>query len=190
MPLRRLLLSLFVLVFLQMPAWAETIEQSMTPEEFKAAGLDKLSSAELARLNTWLQNRGQPQAAAAGEPVAAEPVAAPVAAAPVASAPVPAPAPSGPPIFAKYRKNNPEAEAAAPKTVDLVESRIVGYFEGWRKGTIFKLENGQHWRVTDDRRYEVSSEDSPAVVIEAAMLGSWLMRVGNYNRRVRVQRVK
>lgn len=30
------------------------IEQQMSTEEFKAAGLDKLSLAELARLNTWL----------------------------------------------------------------------------------------------------------------------------------------
>ena len=30
------------------------IEQEMTPEEFKAAGLDKLSPEELAKLNVWL----------------------------------------------------------------------------------------------------------------------------------------
>jgi hypothetical protein len=30
------------------------IERDMTPEEFKAAGLSKLSPEELARLNTWL----------------------------------------------------------------------------------------------------------------------------------------
>ncbi|WP_246022819.1 hypothetical protein [Cognatilysobacter terrigena] len=30
------------------------IQQQMSPEEFKAAGLDKLSPDELARLNTWL----------------------------------------------------------------------------------------------------------------------------------------
>jgi hypothetical protein len=31
------------------------IEQSMTPEEFKAAGLEKLSPQELAKLNAWLR---------------------------------------------------------------------------------------------------------------------------------------
>ncbi|HEY3662210.1 MAG TPA: hypothetical protein VGL24_03570 [Chthoniobacterales bacterium] len=34
---------------------AAGIQQSMTPEEFKAAGLEKLSPAELAKLNLWLQ---------------------------------------------------------------------------------------------------------------------------------------
>jgi hypothetical protein len=184
MLLRRLLLSLLLLVLANVTC-AETIEQSMSAAEFKAAGLDKLSPDELANLNTWLQSRGQAPVAATQTPSPASTESTPVAAA------APAPAqPAGPPILSKYRKDNPEAEAAAPKTVDLVESRIVGYFEGWRKGTIFKLENGQHWRVTDDRRYEIGSEDSPTVVIEAAMMGSWLMRVGDHNRRARVQRIK
>lgn len=32
----------------------EPIEREMSPEEFKATGLDKLSAEELARLNSWL----------------------------------------------------------------------------------------------------------------------------------------
>src|SRR5690348_8025022 len=36
------------------PATQPPIQQQMSPEEFKAAGLDKLSADELARLNTWL----------------------------------------------------------------------------------------------------------------------------------------
>jgi hypothetical protein len=38
---------------------AEDIQQIMTPEEFKAAGLNKLSPEELARLNAWLQGYRQ-----------------------------------------------------------------------------------------------------------------------------------
>jgi hypothetical protein len=52
-------LALAVLLACAVPvAIAQTvqpaIEKQMTPEEFKAAGLDKLSAEELARLNTWL----------------------------------------------------------------------------------------------------------------------------------------
>lgn len=36
---------------------APPIQQQMSAEEFKAAGLDKLSPAELARLNQWLDRR-------------------------------------------------------------------------------------------------------------------------------------
>jgi hypothetical protein len=35
------------------------IQEEMTPEEFKAAGLDKLSSGELAQLNNWLNGYRQ-----------------------------------------------------------------------------------------------------------------------------------
>ncbi len=34
---------------------AANIEQAMSPDEFKAAGLEKLTPAELAKLNRWLQ---------------------------------------------------------------------------------------------------------------------------------------
>ena len=38
---------------------SEDIQQIMSPEEFKAAGLNKLSPDELARLNAWLQGYRQ-----------------------------------------------------------------------------------------------------------------------------------
>ena len=45
-------------------AWAQpstpltaNVEQQMSADEFKAAGLDKLSAQELAALNAWLQNK-------------------------------------------------------------------------------------------------------------------------------------
>lgn len=51
-------LSLLLLAVCGLPsparAQAKPIEQQMTPEEFKAAGLQKLDAAELARLNAWL----------------------------------------------------------------------------------------------------------------------------------------
>jgi hypothetical protein len=38
---------------------SDDIQQIMTPDEFKAAGLNKLSPEELARLNAWLQGYRQ-----------------------------------------------------------------------------------------------------------------------------------
>jgi hypothetical protein len=38
---------------------SDDIQQIMTPEEFKAAGLNKLSPDELAKLNAWLQGYRQ-----------------------------------------------------------------------------------------------------------------------------------
>ena len=47
-------------------AFAQTaVETQMTPEEFKAAGLDKLSPQELANLNAWLNRTVQTESAKA-----------------------------------------------------------------------------------------------------------------------------
>jgi len=58
MPSLRSLAVAFLLACIAPVALAQTalpaIEKQMTPEEFKAAGLDKLSAEELARLNAWL----------------------------------------------------------------------------------------------------------------------------------------
>ncbi|KAF1689008.1 hypothetical protein CR938_07410, partial [Pseudoxanthomonas taiwanensis] len=34
------------------------LREAMTPDEFRAAGLDKLDAAELAALEAWLRRRG------------------------------------------------------------------------------------------------------------------------------------
>ena len=55
-----LIVALFILAPAR-PAWAAeeiltgSIQKMMSPEEFKAAGLNKLSSEELEKLNAWLQ---------------------------------------------------------------------------------------------------------------------------------------
>lgn len=50
----RLLVLAAALAALPALATPPPIQQQMTPEEFKAAGLDKLSAEELAKLNAWL----------------------------------------------------------------------------------------------------------------------------------------
>lgn len=44
-------------VFAQAVSAQRPLQQEMSPEEFKAAGLDKLSAEELARLNAWLDRK-------------------------------------------------------------------------------------------------------------------------------------
>lgn len=59
------LLPLFVSVALLAPTLAQAadpyvpLQQRMTPEEFKAAGLDKLSADELKHLDAWLSGHGK-----------------------------------------------------------------------------------------------------------------------------------
>lgn len=55
-PIWNSLMLLALLGFASEASAQAPIEKQMTPEQFKAAGLDKLSPAELANLNSWLNN--------------------------------------------------------------------------------------------------------------------------------------
>jgi hypothetical protein len=61
------LLALAVLLPLATTAWAQKIEQQMSHEQFKATGLDKLSAAELANLNAWLEGKLEVETAKAAD---------------------------------------------------------------------------------------------------------------------------
>ena len=50
----------------------EALQDKMTPAEFKAAGLDKLTPAELASLNAWLQGKVSEESRKAATKAAAE----------------------------------------------------------------------------------------------------------------------
>ncbi|GGK00016.1 hypothetical protein [Luteimonas terricola] len=64
MPVRSIFLA--ALLFIAAPAAAQqAIQTQMTPEEFKAAGLDKLSADELERLDAWLNRTIQGETAKA-----------------------------------------------------------------------------------------------------------------------------
>jgi hypothetical protein len=75
MPIRSLAFVALAFAFAQ-PAFAQQpaaaadarpIEQRMTPEEFRAAGLDKLSAEELANLNAWMRGTLQVETARAAQ---------------------------------------------------------------------------------------------------------------------------
>ncbi len=69
------LLACALLLGLAAHAFAQEapIERQMTPDEFKAAGLDKLSANELANLNAWLGRKAAEAPAAAAAPQAVPP---------------------------------------------------------------------------------------------------------------------
>src|SRR5690606_31376490 len=145
--------------------------------EFRAAGLDKLSPAELAALEAWLQRRDTAA-------VPAEASQAPVAQAPVPTAPAAAAAPAPAPV-ATPAPTAPASAPAAPAVVDAAElerireqareegrrqvreesrgffdfgssepitSTLVGEFRGFAKGRQYTLANGQVWEQIEDRK--------------------------------------
>lgn len=172
------LLLLSVCLPITILAAEQGIEQTMTEDEFRAAGLNKLTAEELAALNAWL-SRASVKPATAQEP--SESAVATSAASVAPAAPV---ADAGPALAPRYRQSSSSNEP------NRVQSHIAGVFSGWKKGTVFKLENGQHWQVTDASSYSSSAKTNPEVEIKQAMFGSWLMKVGGGNRTARVERIR
>lgn len=167
-PIRPLLLaSLLALPALASAQQAPPIEQAMSAEEFKATGLDKLSAAELAQLNTWLDRRVQQEASAA-----------------VAAATEQAREEGRREVVEKNRGffhfNSEEP----------IESTIVGEFRGFASRRQYTLANGQVWEQTDGATLAGVRVDNPKVRIRPGAMGAWWMGIEGYNTQAKVKRVE
>lgn len=150
-----------------MPALAEepykAIEQRMPAEEFKAAGLDKLSPEELARLNAWLSAEQGVQVEAVRAQVRAD----------VEQA-------------QEKRAGFFERENREP-----VNSALKGEFRGWSGRMIFDLANGQSWEMVEPSSlYVPRALRDPKVKITPGLISGWYLQVEGYNTRAKVRRVK
>ena len=127
------------------------------------------------RLFCYDRVAGRPPGAASA---AATPAASPAASAEASvSAPVVAPAPAA----------APEADKSKPPK--FTKSRIAGTFEGWSRGTRFKLENGQTWEAIGPGTHH-SKRESPEVTIERTLIGQTLMSVEGVSSRAIVRQVE
>jgi hypothetical protein len=151
------------------------LQQEMTPAQFKAAGLDKLSAGELAALNDWLQGK----VAAETEKAATAAVAGGSSAAALAQA----------------REEGRQEVITKNRgfldfgSKDPIESTIAGEFTGFGKGRHFVLANGQEWEQTEATELRVR-KDSPKVKIRPGLMGVWYMQIDGYNTMPKVRRVK
>ncbi len=142
-----------------------SLEEMMSGEEFRRAGLDKLTPEELAALNAWLSRKPPPAAA-------------------ISSRATSAPAPVAQPAEDRRGFENRRED------IDAIEAQLVGEFTGWSGKTRFKLDNGQVWQQTRGGGYRASTKVNPRVTIEPKLMGSWALRVEGVNRTVRVKRIK
>jgi hypothetical protein len=162
---------------------AEVFSRTVRPGDYAAAGLNKLSAEELARLDGLVRDyqsgalaRAQREAAAA-EARAAQAEQRAVAAAVEKRAP----AETARPADAKVVLTpGTKVEYAT------VESRIAGQFRGWELRTVFTLENGQRWQVIGGEPYVTPPEAGPAVKITPGLLGSFWMTIAGVRARVKV----
>jgi len=156
------------------PAFAQQtrIEDRLTDAEFRAAGLEKLSQSELARLNELLARGAAPSAAAAATPdVEAR-------------------------IAQAREEGRREAAVAAETAVrpaesrEPVESTIPGAFAGFARGREYTLANGQVWKQTDNASIAGARGQNIGVRVRPGLLSAWWLQVDGYNAQAKVERVR
>lgn len=72
---------------------------------------------------------------------------------------------------------------------EMLDSRVAGAVTYFENGTQFTLQNGQVWQIVDNVRGAYQLQD-PAVRIERAALGSFVMSIEGVSQRPRVRRIR
>jgi hypothetical protein len=140
------------------PAWAQPayvdIEQRLSANEMREAGLDTLSPVQLKALNRLLREKSVPGTAAPS----------------TTSAPV--------------------AERSYVGLDDKpIRSRLKGDVAGWEPGTVFVLENGQHWKVLKGHMKLRTPMQAPEIVVVPGVAGRWFLQVDEDLPKARVYRI-
>ena len=80
----------------------------------------------------------------------------------------------------------PPADVPQPKSITAV---VVGSIRGIRRGMVLTLDNGQQWRVVDDREYDVDG-DAVKVRLDRNSIGTYWLELLDAGFRFKVRRVK
>ncbi|KAB7772236.1 hypothetical protein [Xanthomonas maliensis] len=168
MPAACRLLLLTALSLAAVPALAQhnahaDLQSQMSPEQFKAAGLNKLDARELAALNDWLQGKVATQSAAAVEQAKE----------------------AGRQEVIVKNRGFFDFGSKEP-----IQSTLVGEFAGFAKSRVYVLANGQEWEQTDSSSLPGVRKSSPKVQIKPGLVGVWYLQIDGYNTQAKVRRIK
>jgi hypothetical protein len=164
----------------------QSIRELMSPEQFRAAGLEKLNDAELEALDAWLQGRrNDARVAPASVTVSAEATTR-LEEAPAGSEGMPAGAGYGDSMEGFGLPEPTPAEKYAAKEMRAV---VLPPFRGWNGKTVFKLDNGQVWQQRVSGRYTYGGDDRN-VAITVNNFGFYELELLSVGRVVGVKRIK
>lgn len=161
---------------------------ALTPQEYAAAGLNKLTPDEVARLDRLVGAYQSGALAAAQRELAAAQAAKADAEARAAKAQSEA--------MARNDAKGHESWLGKAKAIltpgtiieyRTLDSQIVGNVKGWHAETVFRLENGQLWRVLDGESYwSAKVLQNPKIQITPGKLGGFWMKIEGIRAQVRV----
>src|SRR5262249_62228198 len=137
----------------------KSLEETMRPEEFKAAGLDRLSEDELQHLDAWLQ--GYRQATQKKAPEQAKEKA----------------QEESKKATEKATEDANRNAASARTKLDSLVSRVDGNIDGLRGHTLIRLEDGTVWKQANtDDHFRAQITDHPVAVVMHTTFG-YKMRI-------------
>lgn len=170
---------------------AESFVQQLTPEERRAAGLDRLTPEQQQALDTLAARYATEGARATEARVREEAKEEVVKAREEAKVEVVKAREEAKAQAETEAKQREAAKIGLEEKEDarVVTSRISGTFKGWGGRTLFNLENGQQWVQTDGEVYVLQAQPGPEVKIVPSSLGGWKLYVQPHGRWVRVRRV-
>lgn len=144
---------------------ASRVQDQMTPTQFKAAGLDKLTADELANLNAFINGQLEETAETVAKTAVEE-----------------------------HKKSNIGFldSMFGGEDVPDIKSNIEGLFKGWQGRTRVTLANGHVWEQLSSGAELVGGvrAESPSITISQGVMGAWWAKVDGYNTKVKVKRVK
>ena len=136
----------------------KSLEETMRPEEFKAAGLDKLSEDEMQHLDAYLQGYRESAKKKATEQAQAK-------------------ANEEIKKAQEQAKATEQANASMRTKLDSLVSRVDGSIEGVKGNTVIRLEDGSVWKqVNRDDHFRAQITDHPAAVVLRTSFG-YKMRI-------------
>ncbi len=175
--MKSLVLVLLALCIVASSAAADRFLKSLPADQFAAAGLNKLTDEELARLEQLIAEREAGAKAAAPTTATATP-----------TAPKPEAKPSGPSWLRALVTLQETAEK--PDAAEAIVTRLAGDYDGWTGKTVFKLENGQIWQQVSGSERIDDKRSAPAVKIYPGMMGAYWLEIEGVRERVKVKPVK
>lgn len=166
-------------VVLTAPLRSQEFSRTLTAEEFAAAGLDRLTPAQLSQLDALVRARNSGEierVRAATETQVRAATEARVRAEEAAAQPA-----ASPGLLQRMRV------VLSPGTeieYEALETQLTGGFRGYEPGKVLTLANGQRWRVVEGSFWAPARDaDKPRrVVIEPGALGSFFLDIEDGGR--------
>ena len=144
----------------------KSLEETMRPEEFKAAGLDKLSEDELQHLDAYLQGYRAAAKKKAAEQAQAE-----------AQDEIKKANEKVDQAQKATEEAQRDAATAKRKLADGLISRVDGNIDGLKGNTMIRLEDGSVWKQANrDDHYRAQVTDHPTAVVLRTSFG-YKMRI-------------